>query len=78
VFEEMYDYEEWSTKALLVVAGLFFSGIALNVLGVDNLLTNFLYEYYLDPVMQESSSDAGYNLVNRMTYSFVLMLLTRL
>jgi len=72
--EEMYDYEEWSTKALLLVAGLFFSGIALNVLGVDNLLTNFLYEYYLDPVMQESSSDAGYNLVNTMTYSFVLML----
>ena len=72
--EEMYDYEEWSTKALLLAAGLFFGGVALNVLGVDNPLTNFLYEYYLDPVMQESSSDAGYNQVNTLTYSVLLIL----
>ena len=72
--EEMYDYEEWATKALLLVAGLFFGGVALNVLGVDNPLTDFLYEYYLDPVMQESSSDAGYNQVNTMTYAIMLVL----
>ena len=70
----MYDYEEWATKALLLVAGLFFGGVALNVLGVDNPLTDFLYEYYLDPVMQESSSDAGYNQVNTMTYAIMLVL----
>ena len=72
--EEMYDYEEWATKALLLVAGLFFGGVALNGLGVDNPLTDFLYEYYLDPVMQESSSDAGYNQVNTMTYAIMLVL----
>jgi len=70
----MYDYEEWATKALLLVAGLFFGGIALNVLDVENPLTDFLYQYYLDPVIEESSSDAGYNLFNTMTYAIVLAL----
>ena len=59
--EEMYDYEEWATKLLFLVTGLVFGGVALNVLGVDNPLTDFLYEYYFDPVMSESSGDAGYN-----------------
>ena len=72
--EEMYDYEEWATKALLLVAGLVLGGIALNVLGVDNPLTDFLYEYYLDPVLSESSGDAGYNMANTMTYAIVLAL----
>ena len=72
--EEMYDYEEWATKALMLVAGLFFGGIALNVLGVENSLTDFLYEYYLDPVLNESSNDSGYNLANTMTYAIVLAL----
>ncbi len=70
----MYDYEEWATKALLLVAGLFFGGIALNVLDVENPLTDFLYQYYLDPIIEESSSDAGYNLFNTMTYAIVLAL----
>ena len=70
----MYDYEEWATKALLLVAGLFFGGIALNVLDVENPLTDFLYQYYLDPVIEESSSDSGYNLFNTMTYAIVLIL----
>jgi uncharacterized membrane protein len=70
----MYDYEEWATKALLLVAGLFFGGVALNVMGVENPLTDFLYEYYLNPVLNESSNDAGYNLVNTMTYAIVLAL----
>ena len=70
----MYDYEEWATKALLLVAGLFFGGIVLNVLDVENPLTDFLYQYYLDPVIEESSSDSGYNLFNTMTYAIVLIL----
>ena len=72
--DELYDYEEWATKALLVVAGLLFGGIALNMLNVDNPLTDFLYEYYLDPVLSESSGDAGYNMANTMTYAIVLAL----
>ena len=72
--EEMYDYEEWATKALLLVAGLVFSGVALNFLSVENPLTDFLYEYYLNPVLNESSNDAGYNLANTMTYAIVLAL----
>ncbi len=72
--EEMYDYEEWATKALLLVAGLVFGGVALNFLSVENPLTDFLYEYYLDPVMSESGNDAGYNLANTLTYAIVLIL----
>ena len=70
--EEMYDYEEWATKALLLVAGLVFGGIALSFLSVENPLTDFLYEYYLDPVISESSGDASYNVVNTVTYAIVL------
>ena len=55
----MYDYEEWATKALLLVAGLVFGGIALNLLSVENPLTDFLYEDYLAPVMHESSQDSS-------------------
>ena len=72
--DELYDYEEWATKALLLVAGLLFGGIALNLLNVDNPLTDFLYEYYLDPVLSESSGDAGYNVANTLTYAIVLAL----
>ena len=72
--EEMYDYEEWAIKALLLVTGMVFGGVALNLLGVENPLTDFLYEYYLDPVMNESSNDAGYNIANTMTYAIVLAL----
>ncbi len=72
--DEMYEYEEWATKALLLVAGLLFGGIALNLLNVDNPLTDFLYEYYLDPVLSESSGDTDYNMVNTLTYAIVLAL----
>jgi len=72
--EEMYDYEEWATKALLLVTGLVFGGITLNFLSVENPLTDFLYEYYLNPVLNESSNDSGYNLANTMTYAIVLAL----
>ena len=72
--DELYDYEEWATKALLLVTGLLFGGIALDLLNVDNPFTDFLYEYYLDPVLSESSGDAGYNVANTLTYAIVLAL----
>ena len=72
--DELYDYEEWATKALLLVTGLLFVGMALNLLNVDNPLTDFLYEYYLAPVLSESSGDAGYNVANTLTYAIVLAL----
>ena len=46
--EEWYDYERFTIQALVVVMGLFFTGIALNELSVgDNPLTDFVYTYYL-------------------------------
>jgi len=41
--EEMYDYEKWATNALLLVGGLLFGAVALNVLGIETPLTDFLY-----------------------------------
>jgi uncharacterized membrane protein len=70
--EEMYDYEKWATNALLLVGGLLFGAVALNVLGIENPLTDFLYQYYLDPIIGESSSDVGYNTINTLTYAALL------
>jgi uncharacterized membrane protein len=70
--EEMYDYERWALNALIVVAFLFVSGVALEEAGVDNPLSEALFEFYLDPISGESSGDSGYNRVNTITYALVL------
>ncbi|MEC7706540.1 MAG: DUF63 family protein [Candidatus Thermoplasmatota archaeon] len=72
--EEMYDYERWATNAIIAVTGLVFAGIALKSLEIPNPLSDFLYDYYIDPVLQESSSDAGYNVPNTLTYAILLAL----
>tara|TARA_B100000029_G_C17471357_1_gene922096 strand:- start:37 stop:1314 length:1278 start_codon:yes stop_codon:yes gene_type:complete len=72
LLEEWYDYERVVIQALTVIMGLFFGGIALHELSIGNPLSDFVYTYYLDPVMSESTGDAGYNMVNTMTYGIVL------
>ena len=72
--EEMYDYERWATNAIIAVTGLVFAGIALKALESPNPFSDFLYAYYIDPVLQESSSDAGYNVPNTLTYAILLAL----
>jgi len=72
LLEEWYDYERAVIQALTVIMGLFFGGIALHELSIGNPLSDFVYTYYLDPVMSESTGDAGYNMVNTMTYGIVL------
>ena len=70
--EELYDYERWAINIILISFTLFFSGLFLSFLNVDNPLTEFIYDYYLDPIIAEETSDAGYNTVNTMTYAFIL------
>ena len=72
--EEMYDYESWATNIIILVTGLVIAGISLEFLEIENPLSNFLYDYYIDPVLQESSSDAGYNIPNTLTYALLLAL----
>ena len=72
--EEMYDYERWATNAIIAVIGLVSAGIALESFDIENPLSDFLYDYYIDPVLQESSSDAGYNIPNTLTYAILLAL----
>ena len=38
----------------------------------SNPLSDFVYKYYLDPIIGESTGDSGYNMVNTMTYGIVL------
>ena len=72
--EEMYDYERWATNIIILATGLVIAGISLEFLEIENPLSNFLYDYYIDPVLQESSSDAGYNIPNTLTYALLLAL----
>ena len=70
--EELYDYEKWAINIILVSFVLFFSALFLSLLNIENLLTDFVYEYYLDPIIAEGNSDAGYNTINTLTYAFIL------
>ena len=70
--EELYDYEKWSINIILISFVLFFCGLFLSYLSLENPLTDFIYEYYLDPIIAEETSDAGYNTINTMTYAFIL------
>ena len=70
--EEWYDYEQTVIKALSAIMTLFFAGFALHELDIENPLSDFVYQYYLDPIIGESTGDSGYNMVNTMTYGIVL------
>lgn len=59
--DELYNYEKWATKALLLITKLLFTKITLNLLNVDNPLTDFLYKYYLNPMLNKSNNDTNYN-----------------
>jgi len=74
LLEEMYDYERWATNIIILVTGLVIAGISLEFLEIENPLSDFLYEYYIDPVMGEASSDSGYNIPNTLTYALMLAL----
>ena len=70
----LYDYEKWSIYALTAITVLLLSAFSLNILDIPNPLTDFVTEYYVDPVLDESGGDAGYNETNTITYAIVLAL----
>ncbi|MEC8939180.1 MAG: DUF63 family protein, partial [Candidatus Thermoplasmatota archaeon] len=72
VLEEWYDYERLVIQALALIMSLFFIGVFLGAMDVSNPLSDFVYTYYLDPIIGESTGDSGYNMVNTMTYGIVL------
>ena len=73
-WEELYNYEKWSIQALIGISALFFSALALGSLDIENPLTSMVMEFYIDPVLDDAGSDAGYNEVNTITYAVVLAL----
>ena len=70
----LYDYEKWSIYALTAIIALLLSALSLNILDISNPLTDFVTEYYVDPILDESGGDAGYNETNTITYAVVLAL----
>tara|TARA_Y100001970_G_scaffold53658_1_gene67957 strand:+ start:33214 stop:34548 length:1335 start_codon:yes stop_codon:yes gene_type:complete len=70
--EEWLDYEKIVIQALTVICGFFFLGVALYEISFTNPLSDFVYTYYLDPIIGESTGDSGYNMINTMTYGIVL------
>ena len=73
-YNALYDYERWSIYALSAIATLLFSALFLNILDITNPLTDFVTNYYVNPVLDESGGDAGYNVTNTVTYAVVLAL----
>jgi uncharacterized membrane protein len=72
--ETLYDYERWAIRILLVVMLLFGIGIAGHTLDVENPLSEAVYTYFLDSILNESSGDSGYNYVNTASYGIGLAL----
>ena len=70
----LYDYEKWSIYALTAITAILLSALSLNILDISNPLTDFVTEYYVDPILDESGGDAGYNETNTITYAIVLAL----
>ena len=72
--ETLYDYERWAIRILLVVMILFGIGIAGHTLDIENPLSEAVYTYFLDSILNESSGDSGYNYVNTASYGIGLAL----
>ena len=66
VLEEWYDYERLVIQVLAVIMTLFCIGAFLGSMDFSNPLSDFVYKYYLDPVIGESTGDSGYNMVTTM------------
>ena len=70
--DEAHPYEKWAINALLAVFLLIFLGLGLEWAGFENLLSDSLNQYFIDPIKGESTGDSGYNNVNTLTYAIVL------
>ena len=64
-FDEMYVWERWAVNALSLTLLLIFTGIGLVWAGVENPLSEALFEFFIDPIRGESVGDSGYNTVDR-------------
>ena len=68
LLEELEDYERWSINVLYAVGFLLCFGLALDQMSIDNILTDSIYKYYLDPIAGEANSDSGYNIINTLKH----------
>ena len=50
----LYDYEKWSIYALTAIIALLLSALSLNILDISNPLTDFVTQYYVDPILDLS------------------------
>ncbi len=72
--EQWSGFERAAAGIIAMVGVLATAALLLSSSMPDNILTTILNEYFLGPVLAESSADAGYNTVNTVTYSVLLIL----
>ena len=60
--ETLYDYERWAIRILLVVMILFGIGMAGHALDIENPLSEAVYTYFLDSILNESGGDSGFSI----------------
>jgi len=72
--DQLSPLERIAILMLSIVGLLVAAAVLLHDSNPTNPLSQILYQYFLGPVLAESSADAGYNQVNTFTYAVVLIL----
>jgi hypothetical protein len=73
-FESLYEYEKWAIRILIITLLLFGFGITTHSTGFENPISELVFTYFLDSILNESTGDSGYNYVNTAGYGLGLAL----
>ena len=73
-FESLYEYEKWAIRILIITLLFFGFGITTHSTGFENPISELVFTYFLDSILNESTGDSGYNYVNTAGYGLGLAL----
>ena len=73
-FETLYDYEKWAIRILTIILLIFGFGFGSHFVGFNNPISDFIFKYFIDSIINETSGDSGYNYVNTAGYGLGLAL----
>ena len=73
-FETLYDYEKWAIRILTIILLIFGFGFGSHFIGFNNPISDFIFRYFIDSIINETSGDSGYNYVNTAGYGLGLAL----
>ena len=60
-FESLYEYEKWAIRILIITLLFFGFGITTHYIGFENPISELVFTYFLDSILNESTGDSGYN-----------------